>query len=188
MTEELRQPPLSRASDADREAVVGRLEQALAEGRIDVDEFGQRAEAAYAAVTTADLDPLVADLPPHAAAPVEIVGTRSPEALFEVFGDIRFSGGDPVPRRVGGVFGDVDGIVPDGVDAGLEGWTVLGDRKVDLAPVPRLAGTPRIAIRGRSVFGDLRLHSQAPGGSAGRWRALLERLSERRSRTPPPAA
>ncbi len=52
-----------RASDADREAVLSRLQTALAEGRIDLDEFGQRAEAAYAAVTRAELDPLVSDLP-----------------------------------------------------------------------------------------------------------------------------
>jgi hypothetical protein len=37
--------PAVRASDADREAVVARLQAAVGEGRIDLDEFGQRAEA-----------------------------------------------------------------------------------------------------------------------------------------------
>ncbi|CCG01819.1 DUF1707 SHOCT-like domain-containing protein [Blastococcus saxobsidens] len=37
-----------RASGADREAVVAQLQTAVGEGRIDLDEFGGRAEAAYA--------------------------------------------------------------------------------------------------------------------------------------------
>ena len=61
------------------------------------------------------------------------------------------------------VFGDVDVIVAEGVDAELDGWSILGGRATDLAPVPRLAGTPRVAVRGYSVFGDLRLRTLAPG-------------------------
>jgi hypothetical protein len=200
-------PPAVRVSDADREAVIVRLEKALGEGRIDLDEFGQRAEDAYAAVTTADLDALVADLPTAQRPQVEIVGTRVPEEISSVFGDVTLAGGS-APRRVGTVFGDVridlramrtdadrvdlylstvfgdvDVIVAEGVDAELLGRTVLGDRKVDLAPVPRLAGTPRVVVHARAVFGDLKLRSLAPGESASRWRSLLERLAERG--TPP---
>ncbi|WP_164702962.1 DUF1707 domain-containing protein, partial [Modestobacter sp. KNN46-3] len=72
--------PVVRASDAEREAVVTRLQTALGEGRINVDEFTQRADVAYAAVTTADLDELLADLPgPTSAVPAfgEIVGERT---------------------------------------------------------------------------------------------------------------
>ncbi|WP_448625324.1 DUF1707 domain-containing protein [Geodermatophilus sp. URMC 64] len=206
MTEQPGQQAGIRASDADRDAVVARLEQALAEGRIDVDEFGARAEAAYAARTTAELEPVVADLPAQTSG--ELVGARGPATLVELFGDIRIGDGSPVPRRTGSVFGDVridlsglrtdaqrielelwsvfgdvDVVVPEGVDAVLEGWTVLGSRKTALAAVPRLTGTPHVVVRVRSVFGDVRLRSLAPGESAGRWRALLDRLAERR----PPA-
>jgi hypothetical protein len=52
-----------RASDADREAVVRRLRRAVGEGRLTVDEFDERAAAAYAARTLGDLDPLTTDLP-----------------------------------------------------------------------------------------------------------------------------
>lgn len=52
-----------RVSDADREDVVGRLRRAMSEGRLSVDEFDERAAAAYAAKTRADLTPLTADLP-----------------------------------------------------------------------------------------------------------------------------
>jgi hypothetical protein len=76
-------------------------------------------------------------------------------------------------------------IVAEGVDATLDGWTILGKRKTDLAPLPRLTGTPRVAVRAHSVFGDLRLRSLAPGESAGRWRALLDRLARRPQ--PPPS-
>jgi hypothetical protein len=201
--------PVVRASDAEREAVIARLQTALGEGRIDLDEFGQRAEAAYAAVTTADLDRLMADLPAGGPPPVEIVGTRAPEEISSFFGDIRLAGGS-APQRAGTffgdvridlrglrtdadrvdlylstVFGDIEVIVSEGVDAQLQGRTMLGDRKVDLAPVRRLAGTPRVVVHGRTVFGDLRLRSLAPGESPSRWRALLNRLAER---PPPPPA
>jgi hypothetical protein len=188
-----------RASDHDREALIARLQKALAEGRLDLDEFGQRAGAAYAAVTTAELDGLVADLP--ADPPPEIVGTRAPEEQTSVFGDINVAG-PSVPLRASTVFGDVrmdlrglrtdadrldlylttffgdvDVVVAIGVDAQIEGRTVFGDRKVDLAAVPRVSGTPRIVVHARTVFGDLKLRSLAPGESASRWRQVMERLA-----------
>ena len=208
MTEEQPASPAVRASDADREVVVTRLHAALGEGRLDAGEFAERAEAASAATTRAELDRLVADLP---TAPVEIVGSRPPEELTSVFGDVRLAGGASVPARVRTVFGDVrldlrhlrtdaerveltlvtwfgdvDVVVAEGVAAELIGRTVFGDRVTDLAPVPRLAGTPRVVVRARTVFGDLRLRSLAPGQSADRWRALLGRLAGR-VLSPPPA-
>ena len=200
-------PPAVRAADADRDAVVARLQVALGEGRLDLDEFGQRASAAYAAVTIPELDALLADLP--AEPPVEIVGTRTPEELNSVFGDIEVAGGSP-PRRAATVFGDVridlralrtdadrielflttvfgdvDVVVAEGVDAEINGRTVFGARKVQLAPLPRLAGTPRVVVHARSVFGDLRLRSLAPGESASRWKAVLDRLAQRALPPPP---
>ena len=52
-----------RASDADREQVVERLHSAAAEGRLDADEFDRRLDAAFAATTDSQLEPLTADLP-----------------------------------------------------------------------------------------------------------------------------
>ncbi len=204
MTDDPAQRPPTRASDADREAAVARLEEALAEGRITVDEFRQRTEAAYSAVLTRELSPLFADLPATPSSSVEIVGSRPPASLFNVMGDVRLNGSTPVPTRIGTVLGDIkidlrdlrtnagsveldlstvlgdiEVIVPEGVDAELDGWTVLGNRVIDLAPVPRLAGTPRVVVRAHALFGDLRLRSLAPGESAGRWRALLDRLAQR---------
>nr|WP_232234083.1 DUF1707 domain-containing protein [Micromonospora chokoriensis] len=53
-----------RAADADREAVAERLRVALDEGRLDLHEYDERLQRAYAARTYADLEALVTDLPP----------------------------------------------------------------------------------------------------------------------------
>ncbi|MBT2382644.1 DUF1707 and DUF2154 domain-containing protein [Streptomyces sp. ISL-11] len=52
-----------RASDAERERIAEALRDAVAEGRLDMEEFEQRLEAAYKARTHAELEPLVRDLP-----------------------------------------------------------------------------------------------------------------------------
>ena len=58
-----------RASDRERDAVVQRVQQAFAEGRLDDAEFDERMRAALTARTHADLDLLLADLPAETAAP-----------------------------------------------------------------------------------------------------------------------
>ena len=55
--------PGTRAGDADRERVVQALHRHTAEGRLSIDEFAQRADAAHRAVTHSDLAALTADLP-----------------------------------------------------------------------------------------------------------------------------
>ena len=53
----------TRASDRERDAVVQRVQDAFAEGRLNDDEFDERRRAALTARTHADLDALLADLP-----------------------------------------------------------------------------------------------------------------------------
>jgi len=52
-----------RASNIEREKTVEILQHAVGEGRITMAEFEERAAAAYAARTRAELDVLTADLP-----------------------------------------------------------------------------------------------------------------------------
>lgn len=52
-----------RAADADRERVVEQLRHGHAEGRLDLDEFDERAKRAWAARTYGELDVIAADLP-----------------------------------------------------------------------------------------------------------------------------
>ncbi len=59
-----------RASDAERERVAEVLRDAVAEGRLDMEEFDQRLDAVYKARTHGELEPLVSDLPVPGAAGV----------------------------------------------------------------------------------------------------------------------
>ncbi|MBD2832139.1 DUF1707 domain-containing protein [[Kitasatospora] papulosa] len=52
-----------RASDAERERVAETLREAVAEGRLEMDEFEQRLDATFKARTHGELVPLVRDLP-----------------------------------------------------------------------------------------------------------------------------
>jgi hypothetical protein len=68
-----------RVSDAEREFVVAQLQHATTEGRLSLDELGDRVSGAYAAVTRLELDELVDDLPPAAAPAVEQAPPASSE-------------------------------------------------------------------------------------------------------------
>lgn len=72
--------PELRASDADRDRVAERLRDAVAEGRLDMEEFEERLEAAYKSRTYAELEPLTRDLPAAegpAAQPVPVAGSAA---------------------------------------------------------------------------------------------------------------
>jgi hypothetical protein len=57
------EPEAFRAGDSDRDAVVQRLQEAFAEGRLDDEEFDQRTRAALTARLSSDLAVLTRDLP-----------------------------------------------------------------------------------------------------------------------------
>jgi hypothetical protein len=67
-----------RASDADRQRVVDALQRHTADGRLSLDEFAARTDAAYRAITYADLAPITADLPDE---PVRRRLPRAPVAI-----------------------------------------------------------------------------------------------------------
>ena len=103
MTDDLPDLPAAadlRASDADRERVAERLRDAVAEGRLDMEEFEERLEATYTARTYGELAPITRDLPgagtvapppPVPAAPVSLV--KRPEG--ELSWPDRIVGGEP---------------------------------------------------------------------------------------------
>ncbi len=62
--------PEVRIGDAERDAAVSALGEHYAAGRLDKDEYDERAAGAWAARTASDLRPLFADLPaPNPLAP-----------------------------------------------------------------------------------------------------------------------
>jgi len=77
--------PKMRASDRDRQQVVEQLRRAVEDGRLTMEEYVERMEAAYQAATYGDLAPLCADLPATSqavAGPQAIVALGSPPGVF----------------------------------------------------------------------------------------------------------
>jgi Domain of unknown function (DUF1707)/Cell wall-active antibiotics response 4TMS YvqF len=68
--------PQLRASDTERQSIADRLNAAVGEGRLTLEEFSDRVGSAYAARTHGELETLVADLPAPAG-PAATAG-RSP--------------------------------------------------------------------------------------------------------------
>src|SRR5215813_7614368 len=97
--------PGTRASDADRDAAAGLLNEAFAAGRLTADEHDQRLSAAYAARSWPELHQLTADLPaPPGAdlpAPLGVALTAQP-------GVDRPAPSGAADRMAPGVFGGVD--------------------------------------------------------------------------------
>jgi hypothetical protein len=76
-----------RASDADRDAVIGRLRDAAGEGRLEPDELEQRVGGALRARTYGDLAGLLVDLPGDGRVVLRRQGWRtSPLAQSAVLG------------------------------------------------------------------------------------------------------
>jgi len=68
--------PALRASDAERDGVAHALQEHYAAGRLTMEEFHDRLDAAYRARTHGELGPLLADLP-HLDEPLPIPATSS---------------------------------------------------------------------------------------------------------------
>ena len=78
---------------------------------------------------------------------------------------------DMVRVDAGSVFGDVELLVPEGVEVEVRSRTLFGDvRQEARAAAP--PGAPRIVLTGGSVFGDVKVRSQR----------LRERFAERLGR------
>jgi len=191
----------------ERDAAAARLSQARREGRLALAEFCDRLDAVYTADSAEVLDQVTGNLP--AAAPVGI----STPPVFSLFGDIVVSGrwraGDEVRvRTVFGdakldfrdaisdddvlhlycatTFGDISLQVPDGVEVELTGLSVFGDRRLELAPVPRIPGTPLIRVHASTIFGDVRVRSASVPPTASIWRRAIGRLGPAPLESPPP--
>ncbi|MCC9703916.1 DUF1707 domain-containing protein [Streptomyces sp. MNU76] len=86
MTDDLPDLPAAadlRASDADRERVSEQLRDALAEGRLDMEEFEERLDATYKARTYGELAPITRDLPGAGAVAPPAVVPQPPVSLVK---------------------------------------------------------------------------------------------------------
>lgn len=84
-----------RAADSDRQLIADELKKALDEGRLDLAEYDERLQKAYAAKTYGDLKGLLDDLPSTALAaktsaadPVPHTAAPAPQARSERAGQL----------------------------------------------------------------------------------------------------
>jgi hypothetical protein len=168
---------LVRASDADRDRTVEALAAASAEGRLSLDEYSQRSDAALAARTLGDLAGLTADLPAVSPAAPAVI----PEEITAVLGNESRKGRWVVPphltvRSVLGDchlemqqavigqhvttidatvrFGSVTIFVPDGIDVRMSGRAVLGAKSSELRGDPQ-PGAPVLVVRCNVLCGAI---------------------------------
>jgi hypothetical protein len=165
-----------RASDADRERVAAVLGEALADGRLTMEEHSERTSRVFAARTLGELTGLTGDLSPEEAQPI-LVDDR-PVSVF--FGRTRRDGRWVVPVKLPllALFGTVELdlreavlqrrhivvdslvlggrirlLVPEGVRVDVTGRTILSTR--DLRARPAAEG-PTIEVGGTLIFGSVR--------------------------------
>jgi hypothetical protein len=172
-------PSGMRASDADREAVVEVLRDAVAHGRLTFEEFEERTAQAYGAKTFGELQPLTTDLPAGVAGPaLPTIDGRPVTAVLSndnrtgrwlvparfrvsaVLGSVNLdfceavlsSRETVIDARV--VLGSINLVVPDGLQVRVHGTAVLASRssRMRRSPVPEIA---TIDIHGALVLGNV---------------------------------
>jgi len=169
--------PETRVSDAEREAAADRLRTAGGEGRLTLEELGDRLGRAYGATTAGELAPLTADLPARPAAPPAKPARRWGISLI---GGADRKGRWRVPRRgvwitlIGGpdldlreatledddteltiitLIGGGDIIAPSSVAVELSGFTLIGGDDVKREGDPPPPGAPVVRVRSFGLIG-----------------------------------
>jgi hypothetical protein len=195
-----RKPSDLRASDHDRERVVTVLAEAVADGRLTLEEHAQRVERAYRARTLGELASLTTDLVSPAGQPLQLDDSRSITAFFAT---TQRDGRWVVPDRltvaaVGGqvildlrqallqgthtvmnatlLGGQLHLHVPDGVQVTVTSTRQPARAQANLAtrPAPEAPpGMPLIEVRAFSLAG--RVHVHAPRRPRARWGSRFAR-------------
>jgi len=181
----------TRASDRERDAVVQRIQQAFAEGRLDDAEFDERMRSALTARTHADLDMLLGDLPAAATAgEAPAAGRRPGRTAIALKSSVRRAGRWRVPERYTTVVYKGDGwldlraaefsgpvtsffavayksqvtiLVPPGVRVEMTGLGVTQGAADEDDPGYRLAAdAPVIHVRGLAYKGAVEVTTRPP--------------------------
>ncbi len=183
----------TRASDRERDAVVQRVQDAFAEGRLDDTEFDERTRAALTARTHAELEVLVADLPAQTAEPsaAPAVPGRGPgRFVIALKSSVRRAGRWRVPERYTTVYkgggwldlraAELSGpvttfvtvayksrvtiLVPPSVRVEMTGFGVTQGRDDAEDPGYRLpTDAPVIQVRGIAYKGTVEIAAHHPG-------------------------
>lgn len=197
-------PPSLRASDAEREQAVRALREHCVAGRLTLEEFSERMEAAYAATTLEELEGLHEGLPQPAPAP----GQRPKRLTLAIFGGFERRGrwllrrrtnavslfgdvdldlreaqvdGSVVTVLVAAVFGNVDVYVPEGVELDVGGVVVFGHRREWGRDAPGRG--PLVRVRAFSLFGTIDVW-RVPPGLRGDYRDIVRALKAQQRELP----
>ena len=184
--------PQVRVSDAERDAVVARLNDATGEGRLTIEEFSERVSAALAAKTRGDLDVLLADLPAHPSTQPRPTPAGPRISEITPIGSVKRGGNWRLDRdmelgtivgsvkldlrnaqiisgvelRVRAVVGSIKIWIPDGVEVEVAGQSVLGSRSI--AEGTAQAGAPRLRLHLETVVGSVKVYRPHTWGRWGR--------------------
>lgn len=169
-----------RVSHSEREHVTALLARHHAEGRLTASEFSERSAQATTAVTRAELNATVADLP----GALDVVPTREVLELTNTAGDLRRDGEWLVPPRVvvrswfgnarldmrtarfvtGEVviecdltFGNLDLRLPPGATVDVEDTSTSVGSVVDKRAATTGRGVPHVTVRGGTLVGNVRV-------------------------------
>ena len=130
-------------STPQRDAVIDRLTRSFAEDAITMDEFERRAELVYRAVSTAELQVLVSDLP---APPEPLDGASGKKKTLT-----RVSEGD----RITTVFGSTERRMPGPMPRYLRLRTLFGNTELDFRNSTFEPGVTEVNVR--CMFGNVEL-------------------------------
>ena len=199
--------PEVRASNQDRERTVEILRANLVEGRLTLDEFGDRAELAFSAQTGADLVKLTSDLPamtPAVKSSPARSKRRTSRVTLSVFAHTVRSGRMRLRRRtvavsvfsdvdldlrqaeiesnrttvtVLAVFGNVDVYVPASINVDAGGITIFGHRRTRGQPTGPPTA-PAIYVRVLSVFGTTDVW-HVPADVTGTYGEIIRQVKDR---------
>lgn len=173
-----------RVTDAERQAMVARLQAACGEGRLTLDEFSERVGMALEARTTVDLEQLTYDLPalepPVGTAPVPprrqtawAIGIMSGSDHrgrwhpAPVTNAVAFMGGVTLDLRSAEIegselvinavafMGGIEVIVPEGIQAEMTGIAIFGGKDCRVPDVRPVPGSPVVRVRVFAFMGGV---------------------------------
>jgi hypothetical protein len=173
------------ASDAERERSIALLRDAVGEGRLTLEEFGERVGLAQTARTDQELARLARDLPsPAAISPPAAAAAEEHRAFCShlvrggpwplpphsswrsIFGTIdldlrqaRLAGPETV-LEVYNLFGTVTVIVPEGVEVLVRGGGLFASQKIESPEQTPIADAPRLTIDTRGPGGTLHVRTR----------------------------
>jgi hypothetical protein len=186
----VKRPTTTRASDADRDRVLQLLSEATSDGRLSVEEHHELMTQTLGAKTIGELEVITTDLSPHVDPAPEVHVVTHPmsrRGLLAIFGARTRKGGWQVPTEfhataifgaieldfrdakfdapevicvANSVFGAVEITVPDWVNVIDDGVAILGARE-DAGPS---SATPTVTLRlkGITAFGAVEVKRRAP--------------------------